>query len=105
VSFVGQDPGPEPPANQPDYFGVIDFLGHFPQKAGVAKVIEESLDIELGDPSVTSQVRLANPMHRCLGTLARPIAEAAGQELGFKQRLDHLASGLLNHPIGNRWNT
>jgi hypothetical protein len=60
-------------------------------------------DVELGDPSVTTQVRLANPMHRCLGTLAWPVAEAAGQELGFEQRLDHLAGGLLDHPIGNRW--
>ena len=62
-------------------------------------VVEETHNVELGHPAVTSVDRFPDPPHRPLGTAPEAIAEAARQEVLLKQRLDYLPGGLLDHPV------
>lgn len=103
-TLVGEHPGFEPAANQPEHLDVLDHLGHFPQQAGVTQVGEEPLDVELGHPPITSTDRLPHPPDRLLSRPARPVAEAARQEPGLKERFKDLPGGLLHHPVGHRGN-
>jgi len=64
-------------------------------------MVEEPDDVELGHKAVAPGDRFAHPPHRLLGAASRPIAEAARQETALEHWFDHLASGLLDHPIGD----
>jgi DNA invertase Pin-like site-specific DNA recombinase len=102
VPELGHHPGRQPATHGPDHLGVVNFLGHLAQQALVAEVVKEPDDVELSDVAVALADRLLHPVHRQLGALPRPVAEAAGEELRLKERLDDLSSGLLDHPVSHR---
>jgi hypothetical protein len=76
-------------------------FAHLPKQPRVAKIVEETGDVELGHETVASPDRLPHPVDRLCCSPSPPVAETAREEDRLEGGLDDLAGRLLHDPVGH----
>ena len=99
-----QDPGRQERPHQPEHAVVTHPRGKPSHQEVVIHSVEEFLEVEVHDPTVTAgQVRL-RCRHCMVGGPARPETVAVVGEGRVEHRLQHLEHRLLDEPVEHRGN-